>query len=286
MNLRYKKKETNYNWLYLFFLTVAGLSLYVIVATGFLDNVYNKHKIDPEKINSQKLNTSDEEEILIFNDDIENILTNVKSNNFENIRKSFVMFAKKPGDAQYIKQFEKTYVPGMVGHDRNILHRMALENRPYPIIQLGTKYPELLNDDDLNGVMPICVALLRGSKEAADAFYKLEKVDYRATDKNGYTVLHYAAKAGHLGITEKALEAGHSPNAKSKSGMTPLIISVQNEHFEVFSLLLEHGGDPKITVGDRDCFHYATYNDKCWNLLQTYAEKDKEKLNFAEETAP
>lgn len=165
------------------------------------------------------------------------------------------------------------------------MHRLALENRPFPIIRLGTSYPELINDADFNGVTPICVALLRGSKEAANAFYKLEKVDCGVTDKNGNTLLHYAARAGHLDIAARALEAGQSPNAKSKSGRTPLIISVQNEHFDVFALLLEHGGDPKIAVGDKDCFHYATYNDKFWNRLQKHVAKaNPNNLNFAEES--
>lgn len=96
--------------------------------------------------------------------------------------------------------------------------------------------------------------------------------------------MHYAARAGHLDIAARALEAGQSPNAKSKSGRTPLIISVQNEHFDVFALLLEHGGDPKIAVGDKDCFHYASNNNKFRAHLQKYiSKKNRIPQIFAED---
>ncbi|MFA5596157.1 MAG: hypothetical protein WDA26_01150, partial [Pusillimonas sp.] len=65
---------------------------------------------------------------------------------------------------------------------------------------------------------------------------------------------------------------------------TPLIISVQNEHFDVFALLLEHGGDPKIAVGDKDCFHYASNNNKFRAHLQKYiSKKNRIPQIFAED---
>lgn len=285
MDLRYKKTntKTGKNLIYAILIYVFAVFGYYILTSEsvgkyFSRESWQKAKATAEARKKQVMKEMLESEGRFEQGDI------ILFHDIGKIDRNYAMFRRKPGDAEIMKQFVENYVPGMVGHDRNIMHRLALENRPFPIIRLGTSYPELINDADFNGVTPICVALLRGSKEAANAFYKLEKVDYGVTDKNGNTLLHYAARAGHLDIAARALEAGQSPNAKSKSGRTPLIISVQNEHFDVFALLLEHGGDPKIAVGDKDCFHYATYNDKFRAHLQKYiSKKNRIPQIFAED---
>lgn len=285
MDLRYKKTntKTGKNLIYAILIYVFAVFGYYILTSEsvgkyFSRESWQKAKATAEARKKQVMKEMLESEGRFEQGDI------ILFHDIGKIDRNYAMFRRKPGDAEIMKQFVENYVPGMVGHDRNIMHRLALENRPFPIIRLGTSYPELINDADFNGVTPICVALLRGSKEAANAFYKLEKVDYGVTDKDGNTLLHYAARAGHLDIAARALEAGQSPNAKSKSGRTPLIISVQNEHFDVFALLLEHGGDPKIAVGDKDCFHYATYNDKFRAHLQKYiSKKNRIPQIFAED---
>ncbi|MFA6750189.1 MAG: ankyrin repeat domain-containing protein, partial [Candidatus Riflebacteria bacterium] len=256
MDLRYKKTntKTGKNLIYAILIYVFAVFGYYILTSEsvgkyFSRESWQKAKATAEARKKQVMKEMLESEGRFEQGDI------ILFHDIGKIDRNYAMFRRKPGDAEIMKQFVENYVPGMVGHDRNIMHRLALENRPFPIIRLGTSYPELINDADFNGVTPICVALLRGSKEAANAFYKLEKVDYGVTDKNGNTLLHYAARAGHLDIAARALEAGQSPNAKSKSGRTPLIISVQNEHFDVFALLLKHGGDPSIAVDNKDCFH-------------------------------
>lgn len=285
MDLRYKKTntKTGKNLIYAILIYVFAVFGYYILTSEsvgkyFSRESWQKAKATAEARKKQVMKEMLESEGRFEQGDI------ILFHDIGKIDRNYAMFRRKPGDAEIMKQFVENYVPGMVGHDRNIMHRLALENRPFPIIRLGTSYPELINDADFNGVTPICVALLRGSKEAANAFYKLEKVDYGVTDKDGNTLLHYAARAGHLDIAARALEAGQSPNAKSKSGRTPLIISVQNEHFDVFALLLEHGGDPKIAVGDKDCFHYASNNNKFRAHLQKYiSKKNRIPQIFAED---
>lgn len=285
MDLRYKKTntKTGKNLIYAILIYVFAVFGYYILTSEsvgkyFSRESWQKAKATAEARKKQVMKEMLESEGRFEQGDI------ILFHDIGKIDRNYAMFRRKPGDAEIMKQFVENYVPGMVGHYRNIMHRLALENRPFPIIRLGTSYPELINDADFNGVTPICVALLRGSKEAANAFCKLEKVDYGVTDKDGNTLLHYAARAGHLDIAARALEAGQSPNAKSKSGRTPLIISVQNEHFDVFALLLEHGGDPKIAVGDKDCFHYASNNNKFRAHLQKYiSKKNRIPQIFAED---
>lgn len=285
MDLRYKKTntKTGKNLIYAILIYVFAVFGYYILTSEsvgkyFSRESWQKAKATAEARKKQVMKEMIESEGRFEQGDI------ILFHDIGKIDRNYAMFRRKPGDAEIMKQFVENYVPGMVGHDRNIMHRLALENRPFPIIRLGTSYPELINDADFNGVTPICVALLRGSKEAANAFYKLEKVDYGVTDKNGNTLLHYAARAGHLDIAARALEAGQSPNAKSKSGRTPLIISVQNEHFDVFALLLEHGGDPSIAVDNKDCFHYASNNNKFRAHLQKYiSKKNRIPQIFAED---
>lgn len=48
-------------------------------------------------------------------------------------------------------------------------------------------------------------------------------VDPNLEDKNGYTALHYAARAGHIGVCKILLNAGASVNAATRAGKaTPL----------------------------------------------------------------
>lgn len=292
MDLRYKKTntKTGKNLIYAILIYVFAVFGYYILTSESVGKYFSRESWQKAKATAEARKKQVMKEMLESEGRFEQgdiiLFHDMGKPNMNNLARfsQYAMFRRKPGDAEIMKQFAENYVPEVAGQERNIMHRLALENRPYPIIRLGTIYPELINEGDFNGVAPICVALLRGSKEAANAFYKLEKVDYSVIDKNGNNLLHYAAKAGHLDIATKALEAGCSPNAKSKSGTTPLIISVQNEHFDVFALLLEHGGDPSIAVGDKDCFHYASNNNKFRAHLQKYiSKKNRIPQIFAED---
>jgi len=86
--------------------------------------------------------------------------------------------------------------------------------------------------------------------------------DIRATLRSGFTPLFFAVREGHIDVTSALLEAGidvnetlHGPEGPQKDvnnasykpvgkGTSPLLMAVQNGHFELAIALVEAGADP------------------------------------------
>ena len=65
--------------------------------------------------------------------------------------------------------------------------------------------------------------------------------------QGGLTALHFAARQGALATVETLVISGTDVNQVSPADHTsPLLIAVINGHFDVASLLLEHGADPRL----------------------------------------
>jgi hypothetical protein len=66
-------------------------------------------------------------------------------------------------------------------------------------------------------------------------------------DREGYTPLGYAARAGCLEVVKLLLKAGASVDvAEARGGWTPLLRSADQRHSEVVRYLLDHGANPTI----------------------------------------
>ncbi|KAK7484865.1 hypothetical protein BaRGS_00023908 [Batillaria attramentaria] len=69
--------------------------------------------------------------------------------------------------------------------------------------------------------------------------------DVNATDKSGYTALHYAARSGHIQVCRLLLRHGANVNATTNTGhATPLQRAAYMGHQSVVQLLLQHKADP------------------------------------------
>jgi len=62
----------------------------------------------------------------------------------------------------------------------------------------------------------------------------------------GLTALLYAARSGCSGCVEAMLAAGADINLPTPEGVTPLMIAVDNEHYDVAKLLIEKGANPNV----------------------------------------
>ncbi|MDO8538801.1 MAG: ankyrin repeat domain-containing protein [Opitutaceae bacterium] len=79
--------------------------------------------------------------------------------------------------------------------------------------------------------------------------------DFRTPLDSGFTPMLFAARAGHTAIVQALLKAGVDVNEATKpakpaakgprKGTTALILAIENGHFELASLLLDLGADPK-----------------------------------------
>jgi ankyrin repeat protein len=68
------------------------------------------------------------------------------------------------------------------------------------------------------------------------------RVQYRPT--GGLTPLLYAARAGCQGCVEALLKGGADIDLPNPDGMTPMMMAIDNFHFDVARYLLDHGANP------------------------------------------
>jgi ankyrin repeat protein len=68
------------------------------------------------------------------------------------------------------------------------------------------------------------------------------RVQYRPT--GGLTPLLYAARAGCQGCVEALLKGGADIDLPNPDGMTPMMMAIDNSHFEVARYLLDKGANP------------------------------------------
>jgi len=62
----------------------------------------------------------------------------------------------------------------------------------------------------------------------------------------GLTALLYAARGGCLDCVEAMIGAGANVNTPTPEGVTPLMMALDNDHFDVAKLLLDRGANPNV----------------------------------------
>lgn len=107
-----------------------------------------------------------------------------------------------------------------------------------------------------HGFLPIHLAIMGTNNWLTDLFLKAMKergipAD-KHRDKNGWTILHYAATRDDKTHAERILDAGADINAKATNGDTPLHIAVRAGKDEAVSLLLSKGADLDAANADGD----------------------------------
>ena len=69
--------------------------------------------------------------------------------------------------------------------------------------------------------------------------------------QNGWTPLHYAAKAGHLEAVKLLCETGANPNNETKDGKVPVCFAAGANHEDVVSYLLQREHNTYNLMEDR-----------------------------------
>jgi ankyrin repeat protein len=62
-------------------------------------------------------------------------------------------------------------------------------------------------------------------------------------NKGGFTALHYAAREGCAGCVENLLKAGADPDSEDPDRETPLLLALENMHFDTAAVLVKGGAD-------------------------------------------
>lgn len=118
-------------------------------------------------------------------------------------------------------------------------------------------------------LLSICFCLIPLTSQAAaihDAAKKGDVVAIAAAldaganvnDPDGFaTPLYYAVSRQHLDAAKLLIARGADVNVGSKISGPPLKAAVAKSKPELITLLLEHGADPKVAVGDETVLHQA-----------------------------
>ena len=106
--------------------------------------------------------------------------------------------------------------------------------------------PELdPNSRGLNGRPVLLAYVWRDNKERVEKLLA-HGADVSATDADGDTALHGAAKSGNVEIMRLLLDKGANPNATNRQGGTPLMWTAVFGHDEGARLLLSRGADASL----------------------------------------
>jgi ankyrin repeat protein len=107
-----------------------------------------------------------------------------------------------------------------------------------------------------------------GDIEAVRALLDKDPALIRSRDKDGYTMLHLAAKAGRLQLVELLVAKGTPVNIRSHDGsnLTPLHLAAGENQLDTVTLLLEKGADIDARgIGSRyrdwNALAFASYNN-------------------------
>jgi cytochrome c len=71
------------------------------------------------------------------------------------------------------------------------------------------------------------------------------------------TLLYYAVSRQHIDAAKLLIDRGADVNAGSKVAGPPLKAAVAKSNIELITLLLAHGADPNVAVGDQTVLHEA-----------------------------
>lgn len=120
-----------------------------------------------------------------------------------------------------------------------ILH-YAIDSGDYEMIKLLLAYKADVNQLAHNKTPPIKLAIINGNCPIVVKLWDLCKIDINAKDKNGQTLLHYAANLESPDIVRFLLSKGANPSIENKRGFTPRQIAKENNNLNIVKVITAH----------------------------------------------
>ncbi|GFY38593.1 hypothetical protein TNIN_158211 [Trichonephila inaurata madagascariensis] len=113
----------------------------------------------------------------------------------------------------------------------------------------------------------------KGNYQMLDNYISQYSKIINAKDKNGHTLLHWAASLGNQNVVKQLLDAGAEIDQISIKGNTPLHIAVSNGHKEIVESLLQ-----SARRDNRNAFINAKTTNRGTTALHAAAEKGDSKI--------
>jgi ankyrin repeat protein len=127
----------------------------------------------------------------------------------------------------------------LVAHDANVNARELFRNQTALMWAAAESKPEMVAFLISKGAS---VNVRPTANDWPSQMTNEPRVQYRPT--GGLTPLLYAARAGCRGCIEALLKGGADIDMPNPDGMTPMMMAIDNSHYEVARYLLEQGANP------------------------------------------
>jgi ankyrin repeat protein/L-ascorbate metabolism protein UlaG (beta-lactamase superfamily) len=140
------------------------------------------------------------------------------------------------------------------------IHDAAAEGDDARVKELLKENPELALEKDVRNETVLHIAAREGHLEVVKAALKAgAPIDIG--DNEGSTPLDVAAIFGHMELAEYLVKKGAAIDHADVNGLTPLHFAAYNEQPEITAFLIERGADVSaLTAGSSTPLHGAAYN--------------------------
>lgn len=150
-----------------------------------------------------------------------------------------------------------TTLPG----GETVLMTAARTGRPGPVKAL-LAHKAKFNARESNGQTALMWAAAEGHLEVVETLLDAG-ADYRTPLSSGFTPLFFAIREGHRDVTIRLLKLlnVNDPLQPARGGKTfnPLLLAIENGHFELAAALLEAGADPNNQPAGYAALHAITW---------------------------
>ena len=157
-------------------------------------------------------------------------------------------------------------------HGRSVLANAALYGKPNTVEYLIKLAPDLIENQDKQGLTPLFLACANGKLENIQCLLKHKANPFQCDNKKN-TLLHIAISCKDM-PTIQFIAATYPSfiNMANKYNVSSLHMAAENNNFDIISFLLEHGADANATTNDGRTPADIATNDAVKILLKKYQE--------------
>lgn len=130
--------------------------------------------------------------------------------------------------------------------DAELVH-LLLSHGATPSLLSGSIPP--INGIDLSGMTPLHISIIKNNAQIVKKLVSVS--DLTIEDNNGHTPLLRSLSIGNEEIIKLIIQDNNcNPDATNTAGMTPLLFAVLNSNTPLVDLLITHGANPNLAVGN------------------------------------
>ena len=121
------------------------------------------------------------------------------------------------------------------------------------------------------------ISFLRSSNQERCVTHNIveDMTEWFANEKDGSSLIHFAASEGHKEIIEKLIEEGADLNVLNNQKKTALHLAVDQWKHDIVQLLVENGAKMNLMdIDDKMAIDYTWSPNDNWKIIEQQMEKE------------